>query len=409
MPIRVAFADRTANVSDKNSGTMQLKLSRKSDPEGAEQVEAKVSGPSPEQILEKFNQRANLEGLTGVDISSSRIAAATVSGGRVKTASYMTIKPGIVVDGEIADPNALGEALGEFLEASGMGDRVRIGVASPRVVIRAFEVPVIADRKELDAAIRFQAADHLPMAVDEAEIDYQIVDTIAPKEAGEQPKFQILLVAASKGLVESIVTTAARAGVKLQSIDLSAFGLIRALYPGDALASETIGYLHIGDTVNVTLAQGRVCKFTRSTPSGLAAAGARLMDRAGLTQEHAEMWLQHVGLVQPLESIQGEADIVSAAREELVAMVNQLGNDITASVDFHNAQAGANPVSRIMIVGPGSRIDGIAEALSQRAGLPVSIAAPLGALDASAVDTAEIDLTYITLAAGLALEEVAAA
>jgi type IV pilus assembly protein PilM len=388
---------------------MQLKLSRKPSADGEEQVEAAPASASAESVVEKLNQRANLSGLTGLDISSSQIAAATVSGNRVKTASYMALDPGLVVDGEIADPDALGVAIAEFIAASGMSDRVRIGVASSRVVIRSFEMPVIEDRKEFEAAVRFQASEHLPMSVDEAVIDYTIVGTIPPKEAGEQEKLQVLLVGASRGLIDGIVATAHKAGVKLQSIDLSAFGLIRTLYPGAASAQGTVCYLHVGDMVNVTLAEGTVCKFTRSTPSGLAAATQRLMDSAGLTREHAQMWIDHVGLLQPVEAIQGEADIVAAAREELMNMVNQLGNDITASVDFHNVQPGATRVSSIVLVGPGSKLDGIADALAQRSGLPVTVAAPLGALDASDVDTPEVDLTRMTMAVGLALEEAVAA
>lgn len=393
---------------------MQLKLSKKSAPEGAEASDAPVAeheelDKSPDALLEKLNQRARLDGITGLDISSSRIAAATVSGDRVKAASYMSIDRGLVVDGEIVEPEALGAAISEFVRASGLPDRVRIGVASPRVVIRNFEIPVIADRKELDAAIRFQASDHLPMSVDEAVIDYQLVGTVPPTEAGDQPKFKVVLVGASKGLVEGVITTAQHAGIKLQSIDLSAFGLIRALYPGQSLAGETICYLHVGDMVNVTLAHGTVCQFTRATPSGLAATADRLMDRAGLTREHAELWLEHVGMLKPLEQIQGEADIVASARDELLTMVNQLGNDITASVDFHNVQPNSTRVSRIILVGPGTRIEGMSEALAQRTGLPVNVSSPLGALDASEVDTPEVDLTRMTLAAGLALEEAVAA
>lgn len=388
---------------------MQLKFSRKSGSEDGEQAPEQAASADAQSVAEKLNQRANLDGLTGIDISSTRIAAASVSNGRVKAASYMDLNPGLVVDGEISDPEGLGDAIAEFIGASGLSDRVRIGVASPRVVIRTFETPVIEDRKEFDAAVRFQAAEHLPMSVDEAVIDYQIVGTVPPKESGEQEKFQVLLVGASKGLIDGIVEAATRAGVKLQSIDLSAFGLIRALYPGSAHATETICYLHVSDTVNVTLARGTVCSFTRTTTSGLEVAARNLTESLGLTREHAMMWLEHVGLTQPVEQISGEADIVATARNELLAMVDQLGNDITASVDFHNAQPDSTPVARVIMVGPGTRIAGLPEALAERSGLQVSVAAPLGALDASDVDTPEVDLTRLTLAAGLALEEAVAA
>ncbi|MFT4050376.1 MAG: pilus assembly protein PilM [Solirubrobacterales bacterium] len=384
---------------------MQLKLSKKSSSETDEAAEVTPVSESAAGLVEKFNQRPNLEGITGVELSSTRIAGATVSGGRVKTASYVSLDPNVVADGEILDTDAAGAALAELLDASGLAKRVRIGVASPRVVIRQFQTPVIADRKELDAAIRFQAADHLPMAVDEAILDYQVVGVREPKEAGEQPKFEVVLTAASQGLVEKIIAVATSAGVKLESIDLSAFGLIRAFYPGDAAAGETTGYVHVGDTVNVTLAEGKLCKFTRATPSGIYAAATRLMESAMLTREHAEMWFEHVGLTRPIETIQGEAAIVSGAREELLAMVNQLGTDITAAVDFNNAQPGATRVTRLILVGPATRYEGLADGLAQRTGLPVTVSAPLGALDSSDIDSPDIDLTRIAIAAGLALED----
>lgn len=389
---------------------MQLKLSRKSDsdetPESTEESAPAVE--SVEEMAEKLTLPLRGEELTGIDISVNGIAAAHVSGGRVRTGAYMGIDQGIIVDGEIARPAELGQALAELTSAGGLSDKVRIGVASSRVVIRTFEMPAIADRKEFDAAVRFAAADHLPMAVDEAVIDYQIVGTAPPAEAGAQPKFKVLLVGASRSLIESVMETADHADLKLQSIDLSAFGLIRALYPGSAYAEETICYLHVGDMVNVTIAQGTVCAFTRVTPSGYDATIRRLMEAAQLTREHAQMWIDHVGTSRPLESIQGDREIVSRTREELMTMISQLGNDVNASVDFHNAQGADGRVSRILLAGPASSLDGVAESLAQRTNLPVTVASPFGALDGSQVESEHLDPTRLTIAAGLSIEEVAA-
>jgi type IV pilus assembly protein PilM len=389
---------------------MQLKLSRKSAPEDSDAPveEAAPVVESVEQLADKLTPPPRNDELTGIEISVNGIAAVQVSGGRIKTGAYMGIEPGLVTDGEIVRPEELGRALAELTAASGLSDKVRIGVASSRVVIRSFEMPAIADKKEFEAAVRFQAADHLPMAVDEAIIDCQIVGTSQPEEAGAQPTFKILLVGASRGLIDSVMTTAEHAGLKLQSVDLSAFGLIRVLYPGAAHQNETICYLHVGDMVNVTIAQGTVCKFTRVTPSGLDATIHRLTDSAQLTREHAQMWIEHVGTSRPLESIQGDPAIVRHTREELETMVNQLGNDVNAAVDFHNAQDPQSRVSRIMLAGPVSKLDGVAEALAARTNLAVTTPAPLGALDASQVESEHVDPTRLTIAAGLSLDEVAA-
>jgi type IV pilus assembly protein PilM len=391
---------------------MQLKLSRKSsdgedagdDAAAPPQDNAKLENVSAETI----NGKVRNEGLTGLDVSGSGLAAARVSDGRIRSAAATTIDPGLIVDGEIADPAGLGIAIAEFFGANAMPNKVRMGVASPRVVIRTIETPVIADRKEFAAAVKFQASDHIPMPLDEAVLDYQVLDTIPGVETGDPPRFSVMLVAASRGLIDGLMETARLAGIKLQGVDLSAFGLIRVMYPGDVAVRETIGYLHFGDMVNVTLAQGRICKFTRATPTGYEALIARLCERVNLTPAHAQMWLDHVGLIQPVEAIQGDRDIVIAARQELTDAAERVSNDITAAIDFHTVQDSTAHVSRLLLAGPGSSIPGMAEMIAQRTGLPVEVPAPLGALDDSTLAGSGIDERRLTLAAGLAVEEVVA-
>lgn len=381
---------------------MQLKLSRK--PTGEDAPEASPADVS----IEDVNGKVKAEGLTGLELSATGIAAAKVADGRIRSASITSLDPGLIVDGEVADSAALGSAIGEFFQANGLPNKVRMGVASPRVVIRTMQVPVISDRKQLEAAIRFQAADHLPMAVDEAVIDHQVLRTLPGVEVGDPPRFEVLLVAASRGLIDTLVETARHAGIKLQGIDLSAFGLIRVMYPGSVADDETIAYLHYGDMVNVTLAQGKICKFTRATPNGYETMLDQLCKRVNLTREHAQMWADYVGLQAPIESIDGEPDIVQATREGLAAAVDQLSSDITAAIDFHSVQDSTARVSRILVCGPGSSIPGLGEMISQRTGLAVETPAPLGALDADSIDGSGIDERRLTLAAGLAMEEVAA-
>lgn len=375
---------------------MQLKLPTK---------KASGDAASADVSAEDFRVKGKSEELVGLDVSATGLAAARVSDGRVRTASITGLDPGMLTDGEVTDPAGLGAALAEFFAANGMPKKVRMGVASPRVVIRTIELPLISDRKQLDAAVRFQAAEHIPMPLDEAVIDHQVVGTV---DAGDTKKLQVLLVAASRGLVDTLVETARKAGIKLQGIDLSAFALIRVMYPGSIAASETLAYVHFGDMVNVTLAQGQVCKFTRATPNGYEAMLARLCERVNLTREHAQMWADYVGLAAPLQSLPGEPDIIQATREELAATVEQLSTDVAAAIDFHTAQESTAQVTRILVSGPGAGIPGLAESIGARTGLAVDVPAPLGALDVAGIEGSGIDERRLTLAAGLAMEEVAA-
>jgi type IV pilus assembly protein PilM len=345
------------------------------------------------------------ESLVGLDVSGTGIAAARVVDGRVRTASLTGVLPDFMADGEVSDPAGLGDVLAEFFAANGMPKKVRMGVASPRVVIRTIELPLIGDRKQLDAAVRFQAQDHIPMPLSEAVLDYQVLRQF---QSGDAQKLEVMLVAASQGLVHGVTEAAKRAGIKLQGIDLSAFALMRVLYPGQASSNETIAYVHFGDMVGVTLGQGDVCRFTRATANGYEAMVGRLSERAKLTREHARMWIDYVGVEAPTASIEGDADVIRLARDEIEAAVDSLGNDVSAAIDFHTAQESTAHVTRVMLAGPGATIPGVAAQLQQRLAMQVDVPAPLGALDASAIQGSGLDERRLTLAAGLALEEVVA-
>ena len=65
-------------------------------------------------------------------------------------------------------------------------------------------------------------------------------------------------------------------------------------------------------------------------------------------------------------------------------VANALAEEIRLSIDFYMAQPEARWVGEVVLSGPGSRRDGLVDELSGLLQLPVSIAEPLGNLDAAA-------------------------
>ena len=122
--------------------------------------------------------------IVGLDIEPGSIAAvqvATADGLSVERAAVADLDPHVVRDGEVADGEALTEALKALWAQNGWLDRkVRIGVANARIVVRVVDLPPLEDPKDLAAAVQFQAKDELPMALDQAVMDFQslgIVET----------------------------------------------------------------------------------------------------------------------------------------------------------------------------------------------------------------------------------------
>ena len=107
---------------------------------------------------------------------------------------------------------------------------MRLGVANQRIVVRSLDLPPLEDPKALDAAVRAEAPDHIPMPMDEAILDYCRSARSRPRRA---PRTRVVIVAVRREMIDKLVTATRDAGLKLEGIDLSAFGMVRALAPTD--------------------------------------------------------------------------------------------------------------------------------------------------------------------------------
>ena len=165
-------------------------------------------------------------------------------------------------------------------------------------------------------------------------------------------------------------------------------------------ASQRRLYCNLGDVVNLAVAQGSACLFTRISPFGIEGIAQKLAERRRLTLEHARQWLVHVGLEQPLEAIDGDAGHVSAARETLAEGAAKLVDEIRVSLEFYGAQEGASAVQGVVASGPGTTIPGLVERLQRALGHPFEIGRPQALSHLDAQDSARLTLSY-----GLALEE----
>src|SRR5580693_933290 len=113
--------------------------------------------------------------VVGLDIQPGYVAAvqAHVNGGIVvEQAAGAPLPPDAVREGEVLDEQVLGDALRELFEDGRLAKRVRVGLANQRTVLRTLELPPVTDRKELGAAVRFQAADQVPMPLASAVLDF---------------------------------------------------------------------------------------------------------------------------------------------------------------------------------------------------------------------------------------------
>lgn len=350
-------------------------------------------------------------GVAGLDIEAGSIAATVLEGSngstRVGATAVQPLEPGAFHEGEVLDPDRLATALKKLFSENKLSKQVRVGVGNQRVVVRTVRLPAIESPTEMEAAIRFQAQEQIPMPLDQAVLEHQVVGGVAAEEGGS-PQVDVVVVAARRDMVSSFLEPIRRAGLQPIGVDLSAFAMIRALadvgMAGQAVEpgqrpNEAVLYCNVGDVANLAVARGRSCLFTRVSHAGLESIAERLSGARGLSPEHAAQWLAFVGLEQPLEALDGDPEIVAEARAALEEGVIALLDELRLSLDYYGAQEGALPVSRIVLSGQAGAIPGLARRMEEGLGKAIAVARPVG-LDGYDEPTA----ARLTLSYGLALE-----
>ncbi len=364
--------------------------------------------------------------ITGLDVEAGSIAAAEVrqnGSSQLAAAAVGPLSMGAFHEGEVADADSIAAALKSFFAEHKLSKRVRLGIGNQRVVVRTVRLPAIESPKEMEAAIRFQAQEQIPMPLDQAVLEHQVVGGV-PAEEGAAPQLDVVVVAARRDMVASFIEPIRSAGLEPMGVDLSAFGMIRALagvgadaatasLDGDttvveadtqsagptAASSEAILYCNLGDVMNLAVARGRACLFTRMATAGLQGIVTRLAGEHALSAQHATQWLEHVGLEAPVEELEGDAETIADARRALEEGVTGLVDELRLSLDYYAAQESAVPVTQVVLSGAGSAIPGLAERMEAGLALPISASRPPALAGYDEAMAARLTLPY-----GLALE-----
>jgi type IV pilus assembly protein PilM len=386
--------------------------------------------------------------VVGLDIEAGSVAATEVrSNGSVEVvgSGVVPLPPGVFREGEVTDPEALGAAIKELFAEQKLSRAVRVGIANQRVAVRTIRLPAIDDAAELETAIRFQAQDHIPMPLDQAVLDWQVVGR-TQSESGER-RVDVVAVAARRDMLQQVMHAMNVAGVRPIGIDHSAFGMIRALArepgvsvgaglfvnapsyeermtatsdgapemaptaatdpvpaPEPVAGAEQIAparlYCSLGDVTNLAVARGSSCLFTRIAAFGVEGIAQKLAERRQLTLEHSRQWLSHVGLERPVELIDGDPELIAAARESLADGATKLADELRLSLEYYGHQEDAVAVEDIVACGPGATIPGLVEQIQRQLGHQFTIARP-----AALAHLDDLSAARLTLAYGLALEE----
>lgn len=327
----------------------------------------------------------------GLDIGTFGVRAGEVvlSGGTARLVRFgqMTLPPGAVVSGEVVDVDIVASVLRRLWEQVGFRSRrVVLGLANQRVILRLAEMPAM-DEGDLRSALQFEAADLLPISVEDSRVDFQVLEEFTAEDGSQ--RLRLLLAAAQRTMLDAHLRACSLAGLRVARVEPLPLALVRSVGSSGLEALEgratTEAIVCVGASITtVVVHDAGVPYFARFIAEGAAAATDAVAAELGVDTDTAEDLKRRAGLSNG-DGGDPRADVAVSR------VVTRLVDEIDGSIQFYSGQHPDAPVGRILLSGAGSRLSGLSNRLGATANLPVEEAVPG---------------EYFSLEAGLTDEEV---
>lgn len=330
----------------------------------------------------------------GLDIGSSSVKVVELVEGRggfaLEAFARVPLPRDVIADGTVREPGIVAEAVKEALDKAGIkGKFAVISVSGREAITKRVPLPKVSG-KELADAIVLEAEHHIPFAVDDVFLDYQVVG-----ESGNT--MDVMVVAVKKVKVLEYVAAVEEAGIEPLVVDLDAFAIQNQYefnHPGDG--GEAVALIDIGASIMKTnVIRGGLSIFARDVPFGGHHYTEAIAQRLNIPFEKAEA-------AKHGESVGVNWDDMVPALE---AVSRELSLEVQRTFDYFASTTESERIGKIVLSGGCSQLAGLDEFLSSSWGIPVELAKPFQALqiDSGRFPAAEIERMGPTLAVAVGL------
>lgn len=321
-------------------------------------------------------QRNRQDDVVGLDIGAGELKVAVVRDDQAIRIGHARLPEGLVVDGLVADPDALAAELRRLWRKMGLRSRrVSFSIANRRVQFRRQSLPRSANPDDLHLAITTGAEMWFaPMRLDQVIIDY------AEQDAASTGRLDLELCAADKAVVLSYMRVLRKARLVPMACQYGPLIESKALaFPRDLGSSHLL--VNIGaEKTSFTAVNGSDVLFSRLIDMGGNDFTHAIAERLSLPFEAAEKLKRTYGLDGT-----GEADedlpLVEVAQEALLGPTDRLVQALADMRSYYEKQPEGRPAGAVTLLGGGARLSGLKEQIVLYLGIEEAAPSPRGYFD----------------------------
>lgn len=333
----------------------------------------------------------------GLDIGSHRLKAVQLKRDREGVAlAHFATAPSVLKSTGLEsteDREALVGALKELVKEGAITTRnVVASLPEDKLFTRVAEFPKM-DAKELASSMNYEAGRYIPIPLEEADFDFEIVSE-------SEKKMDVLIVASPKRLTTVYIEVLEKAGLTVLALEPETTACVRAVVERTAEAPCSLVVAIGASTTDLVIADKGKIRFARSVATGGTALGRSVAQALGFEPEQAEAYKENYGLSSELEG---------KVEEALRPVFKVIVDEIRRSIDFYNSRNQDNMVKRIILSGGSANLPGVVVYLASEFGIEVQKGSPWRDIkipEGFNRDELEDIGPSLSVAIGLALREV---
>jgi len=304
-------------------------------------------------------------------------------------------------------------------------------VSGESIIVRYIPLPEMSET-ELKNALRWEAEEYIPFRMDEVNIDSMILG----KNLIEEGKIDVLLVSATKELINGHINILKDAGLYPVIVDIASFALLNCYeYNYKPSSDEASALISIGsDVTSITVFNNGVSRFTRDIEATSAGDSITksLQMKLGLSFNEADKLKIETGaplkttdqttqvssdildtIKSTVEKITGEDlgddSIETKAAKMIQGSLDNLLGEIKRSIQFFENQPNSFPIKKIILSGGTAQMKNIVKYFTEELRLPIEIINPVKNIELSTkLDRSYIDsiAPQLSVCIGLAIRKV---
>ncbi len=345
------------------------------------------------------------QAMLGLDISSTAVKLLELSkssgrsGARYRVEAYAVepLPANAVVEKNIADVDAVGQAIHNVVRRSGSKARqAAVAVSGSAVITKIITMPASLSDAEMESQIQLEADQYIPYPLEEVNLDFEILGS-----SEKNPEMMDVLLAASRSEnVDDRVAALEIAGLTATVVDVEAYAMENAFTQiadqlPDGGDDQTVAIADIGATTTTlnVLRNGKII-YTREQNFGGRQLTEEIQRRYGLSHEEAGMAKRQGGLPD------------NYVPEVLEPFKEAMAQQVSRSLQFFFSSSAYNSVDYIVLAGGSSSIPGVDELIEEKIGTPTIVANPFANMSVSSnvkPQGLSNDAPSLMIACGLAL------